>query len=77
MSIIPLTITPTEIILSLSFTIVLYVVSLFLASKKIKGWRFFIWVFIIIYIPIIGSITYLIYHLANMKRHKMNITFTK
>ena len=64
----PLAITPTEIITFLFLTILLYVVSLFLTAKTVKGWRFFVWLLVIIFFPIVGPISYLIYHFANMKK---------
>ena len=70
MTYLPLAISPTEIVVFLSLTIVLYVISLFLMSKTMKSWKFFVWLLIIIFIPFIGSISYLIYHLANMNYNK-------
>lgn len=65
MTYLPLLITPLEIVIFTALTVVLYAISLFLMSKHVKGWRFFVWLLIIIFMPIIGSVSYIIYYLVN------------
>lgn len=70
MNSIPLMIGPFEIITTLAIVISLFFSSLFLISKYEKGKTYFIWLLLIIFLPIIGSLCYLIKHLMNLPNNK-------
>ena len=74
MSTLPILISPIQIVVFFSFIIVLHVAALFLASNSLKGERFFMWLFIIVMIPILGPVLYFIVHLANMNENKSTIS---
>jgi len=61
-------ISPIQIILFLSLLIVLVITTLVLASKNEIRFNFLIWALLIVFIPFIGSISYLIkYYTLNTK----------
>ena len=70
MNSIPLMIGPFEIITTLTVVLSLFFSSLFLVSKNEKGKTYFIWLLLIIFLPILGSLCYLIKHLTNLPSNK-------
>jgi uncharacterized membrane protein len=70
MNLLPLMIGPFEIITTLAIVISLFFSSLFLISKYERGKTYFIWLLLIIFLPILGSLSYLIKHLINLPNNK-------
>jgi hypothetical protein len=70
MNSIPLMIGPFEIITTLTIILSLFFSSLFLVSKYEKGNTYFIWLLLIIFLPILGSLCYLVKHLTNLPNNK-------
>lgn len=55
-----LVIRPYEIVTFISLIVLLFLLSLFLIAKHEKGSNYFIWLLIIVFIPVIGSVAYVI-----------------
>lgn len=60
-----LVISPIEIVVAIAVLLLMFVAALFLSAKREKGWKFFVWFLIILFLPVIGPISYLIYYAAN------------
>lgn len=63
-------ISPVEIVTYATLILMLYIISVFLASKKEKGLRLFIWLLLILLLPILGPLTYIINFIATIKLNK-------
>lgn len=61
---------PFEIIAVLAVIVSLFFSSLYLVSRHEKGRNYFIWLFLIIFLPILGSICYWVKLLANLPNKK-------
>ncbi|UMB60414.1 hypothetical protein MHL31_15185 [Lutibacter sp. A80] len=61
---------PFEIIAVLAVIVSLFFSSLYLVSRHEKGRNYFIWLLLIIFLPILGSVCYLVKHLANLPSQK-------
>lgn len=61
---IPLMISTTGIVFFLSIFVILFFFSLILLARHEKGLFFLGWILIIIFIPIVGSLAYLVYYVS-------------
>ncbi|MDG1731286.1 MAG: hypothetical protein P8K68_05770 [Algibacter sp.] len=69
MNTLSLSIAPIEIVIFGLLLVILYVTALYFLSKNVRGWRFFIWFLIVMFIPIAGAVSYLIYHTVDSRNH--------
>lgn len=58
---------PFEIIAGLTVILILFLIALFLVGKYERGLIYFIWLFVLILLPVIGPIAYLLKYFAATK----------
>jgi uncharacterized membrane protein len=64
----PLLIGPYQIIAIVSVILLLFFTALFLIGKHEKGLIYFIWLIVLIFLPVIGPIAYLLKYFAGSNR---------